>query len=163
MQTPPRRKASCAGIKDRTFLLLGDSMNHCITVPPWMHLHSRNLVTSPSVAHDDELVTVYYCWFPSDCLWLLLSLQLIDSLSLFSLQTLMSVRTLTPVARSASTTRGILSVNAMKVMRWILSLKPARQRVSYSDQQCSQVQGRIIKQKNYRSVFNQSLLFWGVS
>lgn len=50
------------------------------------------------------------------------------------LQTSTSVRTQTLAVRSASTTRGILSVNAMKVMRWTLSLRPARQKVGQNAQ-----------------------------
>ncbi len=68
----------------------------------------------------------------SGCLCVTVSVsQVIDNLSLlFSLQTLTSARTLTPVAKFALTTRGILNVNAMKVMRWTLLLRPARQKVS---------------------------------
>lgn len=44
-------------------------------------------------------------------------------------QTSMSVRTQMLVARSASTTRGILNVNATKDMRSTLLLRPARQKV----------------------------------
>lgn len=51
-------------------------------------------------------------------------------------QTLMSVITPTPAARSASTTKGTLSVNATKATRWILSPRPVKLRVSYSSQWC---------------------------
>lgn len=50
---------------------------------------------------------------------------------IFVFQISMNVRTLMPAARSASTTKEIISVNAMKAMRWTLSLRPAKLWVSH--------------------------------
>lgn len=51
--------------------------------------------------------------------------------SLFSPQTLMNVRTQMLAVRSASTTKEIISVSAMKATRWTRPPRPAKLWVSY--------------------------------
>lgn len=64
------------------------------------------------------------------------------------------MRTQTLAVRSASTTRGILNVNAMKVMRWTLSLRPARQKVSLNAQWWSVQQGVRLDRRETKMVFD---------
>lgn len=110
-----------------------------------LHEFYRDSLSTFTLTATDNMSACFSCTCDCCCAYLLIcnshsqldECELVsgcpyNACSISSPQTSMSVKTQTLAVRSASITRGTLNVNAMKVTKWTLLLRPARQKVSHN-------------------------------